>query len=438
MPIVTTDSANYTNIADAIRTMNGSDNTYKPADMPNAILELTSGNVYNAQKHGVTPDNTGVQNSQALQSLIDKVSEAGGGTIYIPAGTYVFGANGKNTSGDRCVKIKNNVRIIGDGLGTILKPTGSTDEGLDMFYFNDYLDTGGTATYLENCIFEDFVIDGADSSCATYTSSGKGFMINLFKNCHWKNVLVKNTDGTGFGVDCPIDSSMENCVAINCGKAATQGQPGASGFGIGFGYSQYENMHIYACRAEGNKNFGFFFEHQRRFRTSMYKAASADGLICTDCISRGNYYNFGAIHGISVLYRNCISLMSNQHGYYLENSNNCNVIGCYSVNEVYSSFTVVSSDVDDAKIVPTVADIFFISCVSKYTNHGFAIANKRSEEYMDRIMLKGCIVSAPKYDVIHTEGTIKELYLIDNTSTNNTSDIGTVTTLVEKNNSWNN
>lgn len=40
MSLIITDSQNYTNIANAIRTKNGTNNSYTPANMPNAILNL--------------------------------------------------------------------------------------------------------------------------------------------------------------------------------------------------------------------------------------------------------------------------------------------------------------------------------------------------------------------------------------------------------------
>ena len=43
----------------------------------------------NATQYGVTSANSGQQNSENLQKLIDKLSE-NGGTIYIPAGEYIF------------------------------------------------------------------------------------------------------------------------------------------------------------------------------------------------------------------------------------------------------------------------------------------------------------------------------------------------------------
>ena len=135
-----------------------------------------------------------------------------------------------------------------------------------MFYFNNYKDSGfnsvnydisslvnvsyvdssgqivnweNQTVYLINADFSDFVIDGDSvrggiaTAGGQYLTDGKGFMINLFSNCDWNNVVVKNTDATGFGVDCPINSTIRNCKAINCGKAATTSDNGASGFGIG-------------------------------------------------------------------------------------------------------------------------------------------------------------------------------------------------------------
>ena len=41
-----------------------------------------------------------------------------------------------------------------------------------------------------------------------YNTAGKGFMINLYKNCDWENITVKNTYATGFGMDNPINSTI--------------------------------------------------------------------------------------------------------------------------------------------------------------------------------------------------------------------------------------
>lgn len=390
---------------------------------------------YDATLYGISTENDGLANSQALQALIDNVSNSGGGTIHIPSGVYVFSASAQNTIGQRCVKMKNNVYIVGDGSSTILKPSGETADGLDMFYFNDLNDLG-TPNYLENCRFEDFVIDGEDSSCTNYTSCGKGFMFNLFKNCYWNRIIVKNTDATGFGVDCPIYGGISNCVAINCGKGAPSNQsPGASGFGIGYGYSLDETMFIYNCSARDNKHFGFFFEHQRRFSPQVYTAVNNKGFIIDSCMACGNYYNFGALQGIHVQYRNCFSNEANYHGFYIENSEQCSIIGCHSDTEIDSAFAIVANDNDPVEV--NVRDIFIISCVSKYSDYGVRIVNYKSKASITRIFIQNNTFSAEIEKDIYTDGVIENIVLSNNTATlNQIQHMDSVQSLQDDTNTW--
>ena len=162
------------------------------------------------------------KNTEYLQELIKKTSESGGGIIKIPAGTFYFHPSyptnhKKNLHPyqEYIIKCYDNVKIIGAGNsenGTILKPYTNKDLGkpIDMFYFNDYLEAktnketnllGREDFYLVNADFSDFIIDGEDATSKNYTTAGKGFMINLYKNCDWNNITVRNTDGTGFGMD---------------------------------------------------------------------------------------------------------------------------------------------------------------------------------------------------------------------------------------------
>ena len=288
-------------------------------------------------------------NTVKLQDAMNKVSEAGGGTVYLPSGTYYFGPGGYNSSSEKedfAIKCRNNVHLKGQGTNenssnyTVLKPlynNSSANGGMDMFYFNNYKDSGFGSTnyntsslvnvsyvdtsgksiiwnnqtvYLINADFSDFVIDGDSArggiakGGGTYRTDGKGFMINLFSDCDWNNVVVKNVDATGFGVDCPINSTIKNCKAINCGKAATQNDGGASGFGIGTGYSNLESLVIENSIALNNKKFGFFFEHQARFSDVNYKATTSKGFVVKDSIAGGNMYDFGGLKAYDVTYEN--------------------------------------------------------------------------------------------------------------------------------------
>lgn len=281
--------------------------------------------VYDASIYGVLPGNSGSENSKNLQSLIDKAS-VDGGTIFIPEGEYEFSKNGTQTYGDHCIKMRSNVSICGSGEKTVLMPVGESDYGLDMFYFNDYLDLGDP-TYLENCTFKDFVIDASGTSCKSYTSAGKGFMFNLIRNCHWQNVTVKNTDATGFGMDCPIDSSITNCTAVGCGKAADDSSTGASGFGIGYGYAPGESLQIRDCTARDNRKFGFFFEHQGRFDPERYPLENQGSFQVNSCYSEGNLYNYGGISAKNITYHQCTSGQFRGKDIFFENCADCEYNG---------------------------------------------------------------------------------------------------------------
>ncbi len=382
-----------------------------------------------ATAYGVSVDNTGEMNSQNLQKLIDTLSGEGG-TVYIPAGEYEFAENGTQTIGSHCIKMRSNVSIIGDGASTVLKPVGESLFGLDMFYFNEYLDTG-EAVYLENCRFERFTIDAAATSLRTYTSAGKGFMFNLFRNCHWKHVTVKNTDATGFGVDCPIDSSMTDCTAIGCGKAANDGSGGASGFGIGFGYTDGEHIRISACHARGNKKFGFFFEHQGRFNAEKYAAYARHDFTVSDCTAAGNLYNFGGIYAMNATYENCLSQASRQYGFYFENSTASGAVHCAGVGDADASFVILQSDAQGK------GGVYFENCGASAVPCGVKIMSDGTASVTDSTV-KGCTFSSIGKYTVYTSGAVQRFTLAHNISDLNKNSFSTETVfLANESNSWN-
>lgn len=260
-------------------------------------------------------------NSNVLQKAIDDVSNAGGGTITLPSGTYYFAPVNTYTniasSQERAyyaIECRDNVKLVGAGTNesdsnscTILKPYGNNlDLSFTMF---QYISQETPKRFIENADFADFIIDSSETSkkpSASYLAQGKGFSFQAFKDCDWNNVVIKNTDGTGFGMDYPINSTVTNCVAIGCGKAASDTDIGASGFGIGTGYSEDESIKISDCLSIGNRKFGFFFEHQGRFENDV-TARTSKGFIVTNCVARGNMYNFGGEKSNDVIFVNCSS-----------------------------------------------------------------------------------------------------------------------------------
>lgn len=388
----------------------------------------------NALEHGVSPSNSGIKNSIALQNLIDSLTNSKG-VIYIPSGEYEFAEGVKWEMSSYCIGMKSNISIIGDGDTTILKPVGRSEKGLDMFFFNDCFEKG-YPWYLENCRFENFVIDGSGTSCDKYTTSGKGFMFNLFKNCHWKNVTVKNTDATGFGVDCPIDSSITNCIAENCGKAATTMGKGASGFGIGFGYSNDESITISNCQSYGNRKFGFFFEHQGRFSSWLYTAETSKGFVISDCTATGNYYNFGGIQAVNTLYEDCYSSDANKHGFYFENSRYCDITNCVSENEYDTSFVIFQSSEDGGN--QEVRNITYNECTSRNSLYGAKIVTSGSNALMSENAIRNCSFYSVLDADIYVYGNMNGLELTGNVSDVNKLSLGAIIeNLNNSGNSWN-
>ena len=257
-------------------------------------------------------------NTKVLQLLVDSAEE--NEVITIEKGVYYFPKGGSNTKGneDYIIKLSNNVNITGAGtskeLSTILKPyakENTIEYGLDMFYYNELIDSQGTnPQYLENVSFSNFIIDGESVRGKNYNTSGKGFMINLCRNCFWNNIIIQNTDATGFGMDNIINGKISNSTAINCGKNASANSEGASGFGIGTGYSNEESVIIENCKSIGNKKYGYFFEHQGIFNR-YYQANSSKGFIVRNSTATGNLYNFGGRRANDISYINCTSTTDN-------------------------------------------------------------------------------------------------------------------------------
>ncbi|MDO5329357.1 MAG: hypothetical protein Q4E88_04610 [Coriobacteriia bacterium] len=254
-------------------------------------------------------------NTKYLQGLMDKASDEKA-TIILPEGKFYFAEQETLFDGQEtyAIKCRNNVTVTGAGTKTILYPIGEIGPdrsgGIDMFFFNDYRESNFTnPNYLENANFNNFVIDGANTKLSHYNTAGKGFMINLFKNCNFEKLIVRNIDATGIGIDCPVNSTIKDCITENCGKSATLQDQGASGIGIGFGYSADESLTISNCQCFGSKKFGIFFEWQGRWNSTTEKAYSHKDhkkFLIENCYaSKNEFADLGGLYSYDVEYNNC-------------------------------------------------------------------------------------------------------------------------------------
>lgn len=91
-------------------------------------------------------DESATDNVTAIQSAINYVASAGGGTVIIPKGTYnVLG-------GVKTIILKSNVKIKGEGIGvSTIRISDKTNDWASLFYHGDQT--------LYNIGFEDFTVD---------------------------------------------------------------------------------------------------------------------------------------------------------------------------------------------------------------------------------------------------------------------------------------
>lgn len=205
-----------------------------------STLGVSASEVVNALDHGITGDGS-TNDVTAINTLLTTLGEAGGGTVFFPEGTY------RLTTAS--IRPRSNVSIVGAGIGkTIFKPVGAWA----AFQTAGEWSVGNELT---NCHFLDFEVDGSEQ-----TGLVKAFFFQYIKRCTWTRVYVHDTGASGFGVDFLLDCHFTDCIAYNAGRNGTTSSPGCSGFGIGTGAYDVENVSLTNCTAKGNKRYGVFFE----------------------------------------------------------------------------------------------------------------------------------------------------------------------------------
>lgn len=156
-----------------------------------------------------------------IQEAIDILSDLGGGTVFIPQGTFLLSSYG---SDGIHLYAKSNVNIVGTGKNSVLKlPNNRNDSGPDPKVLRNTESAG-----LNDVIYKDFVVDmnGENNISANITSKANVVIGSLYgNNIEINNVTVKDNAGRqtfSFGNNERPHSigeiTIKNCHFINFGN----------------------------------------------------------------------------------------------------------------------------------------------------------------------------------------------------------------------------
>lgn len=255
---------------------------------------------YNCTKYGVLPASP--DNTEAFQALIDMIHENGGGTIWIPNGTYYFKSDVSSwamTSNITCLcEMKSGVSIHGESMnGTILKVTGETPQGSSLFAQN----SGYSKNVLVGCKAENFTVDMSEASLKSYTHKGKAFYYSGIKDCVFRDLKLLETPSTSLGIDMLDNVVMDSIYVYKGGRQWVFGGNGGAGIGIGTGKWSEENYIIRNCVCDACGHFGIFLEDQGVFSATKDKNYSKGQIITNNVVRNGRHYGIGVRGGKNVL-----------------------------------------------------------------------------------------------------------------------------------------
>lgn len=307
---------------------------------------------YIATDYGISADVE--DNTPALQTMVDTISEAGGGIIFFPVGTYKF----KKAATKYAVLMKSNVSIVGENIeNTILKQSEAVPYSL--FYF-----MGSADSPITGCHFSDFTVDAYDTG-DTNEVYGKAFFFQYVKNCAFDNLMLKGTVATALGIDYLDNVSIRNINCIDCGRTYAGGNTGTSGIGIGTGGWEHENFTITDCICVGSGQYGIFIENQYNQGWGG-NTAYAKGCVISGCVTRnGLNKGIGIRGGQNVTIANCESYENASNGIYLDSL-------CKRVNIKTCSFNDNGSDGINVSCNSGSSDVVFEANTS-CGNEGYGI-----------------------------------------------------------------
>ncbi|MBK3573166.1 right-handed parallel beta-helix repeat-containing protein [Streptomyces sp. MBT65] len=283
----------------------------------------------NVRELGAVGDGS-TDDTTVIQSAIDTVNAAGGGTVYIPRGTY------KLTD---ALTTKDNVWLKGDGIAaTVLTQTATNKHGIQ-------------GSNLELVGFEGLMVDGPGSGTGTGIHlDGTAIIYSFYVTM--RNVMVRQFGDTGVLIDDPVTTDLYN---------VTSKENGAEGFYITCSDTGAvgTSTSLISCYAHNNAGNGFrlynmaystFTGCASDNNVNGYKIEACESVTLTGC---GAEQNSG--DSIQISGGNCISVFgawlseSGTNGVHVTGS--AHVVTLKGIKEFSSASTPTFIKVDSGSTV---------------------------------------------------------------------------------------
>lgn len=286
------------------------------------------GMYHNVLDYGITQDAD--DNSLKFQQMVDELSQNGGGTIYVPIGTYKFDtSNGQYIEGTGgckcCIKAKSNVSIVGESLtDSVFKMTGHSSQGVCMFGYN----SATNKTPIEGCTYRNFTVNGEECTIDTYSSDGKAFFYQYVKNSVWRDLRLIGTPATSLGIDFLDNVVIDSIYCYESGRIHADNSPGGAGVGIGTGAWENENFIVRNCICDNCGHFGIFLEDQHIFGDAAHRTPTypKGAIIANNICRNGRNYGFGVRGGQHVIFEGNEAYENANGGFFSDYQNKSIVI----------------------------------------------------------------------------------------------------------------
>lgn len=249
---------------------------------------------YGAKGDGSTDD------TAAVQAAIDAANTAGGGIVFIPAGTFILNPG-------TGLSVKNNVYLLGTGPASIFKVANSKN-------------TTGNLVRIEsrsNVYISNLQLDGNKANQSSGTNYGLYF--GSSSNCIAENIITKNFTGVGNHVYNGTGIHTLNCTstgntyhgfeAEQCVNSIWQGNRGYA--------NTLHGLFISPGEIGGTGNTGCTFTGNSFDTNSQYgigagiDAGGLSGFLSTDNVISGNIIRANSQYGVQLYKVNGFVLTGN-------------------------------------------------------------------------------------------------------------------------------